>query len=210
MKIFNKDFSIDLKKCILWQYDKAQKLSALILAKENWYERNVTNFIKNFAKDVLDINTANDFGLSVWGKLLGLDRTVVFIGGTAHYLTTEQYRFLLKGQIMKFNMQYVSVPEINKYLRVIFNEEDNSQVFVRDNLDMTMTYTITKNMGIMQEEITQLLNYYDFLPRPTGVGINVVLNYNGYFGFEGAGNNRGGFADDEDTSETTNGGIFLN
>ena len=107
-------------------------------------------------------------------------------------------------------MQYVSVPEINKYLRVIFNEEDNSQVFVRDNLDMTMTYTITKNMGIMQEEITQLLNYYDFLPRPTGVGINVVLNYNGYFGFEGAGNNRGGFADDEDTSETTNGGIFLN
>lgn len=210
MKIFNKDFSIDLRKCILWQYDKAQKLSALITKKQDWYNQNVGRFITDFARNVLNIDTANEFGLSVWGKLLGLDRTVVFIGGETHYLTTEQYRFLLKGQIMKFNMQYVSVPEINKYLRAIFNLEDNSEAFVRDNFDMTITYTITKNMGILQEEITQLLNYYDFLPRPTGVGINIVLSYEGYFGFEGAGTNRGGFADDNDTSATTNGGIFLN
>ena len=210
MKIYNKDFSIDLQKCILWQYDKANNLKKLITKKEDWYKLNTTDFINDFYKNIFNIDTANDFGLSVWGKVLNFDRTVVFIGGTTHYLTTEQYRFLLKGQILKFNMKYVSVPEINRYLRVIFNEQNNYRVFVRDNLDMTMTYNITKDMGEIQEEITQLLNSYDFLPRPSGVNINIVVNYNGYFGFEGVGNNRGGFAKDTDTSETINGGIFLN
>lgn len=203
-------FKIDLQKCIIWQYDKASKLKSLITQKESWYAKYVTNFIKDFFWNIFNIDTANEFGLTIWGKMLGLDRNVVFIGGQSHYLTTEQYRFLLKGQILKFNMRNVSVPEINKYLRVIFNLEDNSQAFVRDNLDMSITYVITKNMGVLQEEITQLLNYYDFLPRPAGVGVDVVLSYDGYFGFEGAGTNRGGFADDEDTAETTNGGIFLN
>lgn len=203
-------FKIDLQKCIIWQYDKASKLKFLITQKESWYAKYVTNFIRDFFWNIFNIDTANEFGLTIWGKMLGLDRNVVFIGGQSHYLTTEQYRFLLKGQILKFNMRNVSVPEINKYLRVIFNLSDNSQVFVRDNHDMTITYNITKNMGTLQEEITQLLNYYDFLPRPAGVGVNVVLSYDGYFGFEGAGENRGGFADDNDTSETINGGIFLN
>lgn len=203
-------FKIDLQKCIIWQYDKASKLKSLITQKESWYAKYVTNFIKDFFWNIFNIDTANEFGLTIWGKMLGLDRNVVFIGGQSHYLTTEQYRFLLKGQILKFNMRNVSVPEINKYLRVIFNLEDNSQAFVRDNFDMSITYVITKDMGILQEEITQLLNYYDFLPRPAGVGVNVVLSYDGYFGFEGAGENRGGFADDNDTSETINGGILLN
>lgn len=210
MKIFNKDFIIDLQKTILWQYDKANKLRSLIDQKQQWYKTNVTDFIKDFFWNIFNIDTANEFGLSVWGKLLNLDRTVVFIGGQSHYLTVEQYRFLLKGQILKFNMKNVSVPEINRYLRAIFNEQDNSNAFVRDNHDMTLIYTITKDMGVNQEAIIQLLNYYDFLPRPAGVNINVVFNYNGYFGFEGAGQNRGGFANDTDTSETTNGGIFLN
>lgn len=203
-------FKIDLQKCIIWQYDKASKLNSLITQKESWYTKYVTNFIRDFFWNIFNIDTANEFGLTIWGKMLGLDRNVVFIGGESHYLTTEQYRFLLKGQILKFNMKNVSVPEINKYLRVIFNLEDNSQAFVKDNQDMTITYNITKDMGLLQEEITQLLNYYDFLPRPAGVGVNVVLSYEGYFGFEGAGANRGGFADDNDTSETINGGIFLN
>lgn len=203
-------FKIDLQKCIIWQYDKASKLNSLITQKESWYTKYVTNFIRDFFWNIFNIDTANEFGLTIWGKMLGLDRNVVFIGGESHYLTTEQYRFLLKGQILKFNMKNVSVPEINKYLRVIFNLEDNSQAFVKDNQDMTITYNITKDMGLLQEEITQLLNYYDFLPRPAGVGVNVVLSYEGYFGFEGAGENRGGFADDNDTSETINGGIFLN
>lgn len=203
-------FKIDLQKCIIWQYDKASKLNSLITQKESWYTKYVTNFIRDFFWNIFNIDTANEFGLTIWGKMLGLDRNVVFIGGESHYLTTEQYRFLLKGQILKFNMKNVSVPEINKYLRVIFNLEDNSQAFVKDNQDMTITYNITKDMGLLQEEITQLLNYYDFLPRPAGVGVNVVLSYEGYFGFEGSGENRGGFADDNDTSETINGGIFLN
>lgn len=203
-------FKIDLQKCIIWQYDKAKKLQTLINKKESWYLQNVTNFIRDFFWNIFNLDTATEFGLTIWGKMLGLDRNVVFIGGQSHYLTTEQYRFLLKGQVLKFNMKNVSVPEINNYLRVIFNEQDNSEAFVRDNHDMSLTYVITKNMGIYNEEITQLLNYYDFLPRPAGVRINVVLNYNGYFGFEGAGENRGGFADDNDTAETINGGIFLN
>lgn len=192
MRIFNTKFIIDLSQCIIWQYDKAIKLITLIKNKENWYKKNVTNFIKNYFWNIFNIDTANTFGLNIWGKLLNLQREVVFVGGQNHYLTDNQYRFLLKGEIAKFHMKHLSVEEINRYLRIICNSLDNEQNFVVDNLDMTMTYNIQKNFGSVHQEIIQLFNYYDFLPRPSGVAINIVLDYSGYFGFYGA--NRGAFS----------------
>jgi hypothetical protein len=256
MKIFNKDFIIDLQKTILWQYDKASKLRSLIDQKQAWYKINVTDFIANFFVNIFNLKTANDFGLSVWGRILNFPRQIflnkyqitaeqtagtdltdievsravfnakiesgddftaitikeeefktfiftydgsswdisgsvtandvdiadygitftgtpieddtitVICDWTALNLTTEQYRFLLLGQVLKFRMN-CTIPEINRYLRLIFNQKDNSNVYVTDNHNMTITYTIQP--PVLDSNIQKLVNNYDFLPAPAGV-----------------------------------------
>lgn len=269
MKIFNVDWLIDLEKSILWQYDKATKLNALIKAKQKWYQQNVSFFITNFFLNVFDIKRANDFGLNVWGKLLNFPRQVMLnkyqitaeqtegtdltdivvvrntfnnkvesgddftattieenskytfiftyngadwdlsgsfsasnvdiadygisFTGTpqtddsitiiADYtplnLTTEQYRFLLLGQVLKFKMS-ATLPEINKYLRVIFEQENNDNVYVTDNHNMTISYKLAPT--VLNSDVKKLIDNYDFLPHPAGVKVNTTSTT--YYNFE--------------------------
>lgn len=167
MKIFNTDWIIDLEKSILWQYDKSAKLKSLIEQKQTWYKENVTDFITNYFKNIFNLKTANDFGLAVWGKLLNFPRQIKNKNdNTLLDLSTEQYRFLLQAQVLKFKMN-CTIPEINRYLRIIFNEPTNKNVKVIDNHDMTITYFL--NPVSVSEEIRDLIENYDFLPCPTGV-----------------------------------------
>ena len=278
MKMFKPKFLINLEKCILWQYDKAPRISTLITEKQKWYKQNVSEFIVNFFINIFNLKTANDFGLNIWGKLLnfprqimlnkyqlkvldrggtetdtitvdrltfqskiasGDDFTAITIGqgdkyifefsvniGSGYYvsvydknnnlivdraeihsdgqtapspayyglsgysvsssgvicsvvadytplnLSTEQYRFLLLGQILKFKMN-CTIPEVNRYLRLIFNEQDNRNVYVIDNHDMTISYNIEPSS--LSDEIKLLIENYDFLPAPAGVKINTGL-----------------------------------
>lgn len=172
MKIFNKDWLIDLEKSILWQYDKSYKLKSLIEQKQAWYKENVTDFITNFFKNIFNLKTANDFGLAVWGKLLNFPRQIKKKDDDSILdLSTEQYRFLLQAQILKFKMK-CTIPEINRYLRTIFNEETNENVYVIDNHNMTITYIIQPNS--LSDEIKDLIENYDFLPCPTGVSYSTT------------------------------------
>lgn len=175
-----KKWLINLEKTILWQYDKATRLTRVVLSKENWYKQNVTNFIVGFLIDIFNLKTANDFGLSVWGKILNFPRQVTNKNNNSIInLTTEQYRFLLLGQILKFKMS-CTIPEINRYLRIIFNEQDNKNVYVTDNHNMTITYTL--NPQVLSEEISDLIENYDFLPRPAGV--KVITGIGDFFTFK--------------------------
>ena len=268
MKIFNTNWLINLEKTILWQYDKATKLNSLIKAKQKWYQQNVSFFITNFFLNVFDIKRANDFGLTIWGKLLNFPRQIMlnkyqitaeqtegtglnaisvvrstfndkvgsgddftattieedskytfiftyngadwdlsgsfsasnvdiadygvsFTGTpqtddsitivadyTSLNLTTEQYRFLLLGQVLKFRMS-ATLPEINRYLRLIFNEPSNDNVYVTDNHDMTITYTLTPS--VLSNDIKKLIDNYDFLPHPAGV--KAIANSGNYVTF---------------------------
>ena len=87
MKIFNANWLINLEKTILWQYDKATKLNSLIKAKQKWYQQNVSFFITNFFLNVFDIKRANDFGLTIWGKLLNFPRQIIL---NKYQITAEQ------------------------------------------------------------------------------------------------------------------------
>lgn len=81
-------------------------------------------------------------------------------------LSTEQYRFLLLGQVLKFKMK-CTISEINRYLRLIFNEETNDNVYVIDNNNMTITYILQPI--VLSSEIKDLIDNYEFLPCPVGV-----------------------------------------
>lgn len=179
-KIFEYNSKTDLEKHIIWQYGNSSALQTLLTQKQEWYNENQTEFWQNWTKDVLNISTANDFGLSVWGNLLQVPRTYK-IDGVMTTLEKEQYRLLLRGRLLYLRMNG-SVPQINQYLKLLF--ESDGTAFVRDNLDMTMTYIL--DFTPTTEQLVVLLNT-NVLPRPAGVGYKIyVLPDEEIFGFEGS------------------------
>src|ERR1043165_342041 len=72
MRIQSIDYSVNLTQAILWQYNAAENLQAIINKKQEWYDVNQTEFWENWFDDVFNLQTANDFGLSVWSIILGM------------------------------------------------------------------------------------------------------------------------------------------
>ena len=70
------DFSVDVLVNLLWQYNEADNLRALLENKQRFMRNNHTAFWNNWITDVLNIETANDFGLSVWALILDVRLTV--------------------------------------------------------------------------------------------------------------------------------------
>ena len=183
MKEMNLQNTVNLLDCLLWQYNKATKLQSLVQSCQDEFEGNVKDFWDNFYTNIFNIDTANTFGLSVWGILLGVDRPSYTSGGQTYQYSDDMYRLLLKSRSLLFRMDG-SVFQINKYIEYLF---PNKPILVLDRLDMSMDivfyYTPTA------DEL-QVLNNPDFLPRPSGVEINIwIINPLEIFGFEGSGLN---------------------
>ena len=64
------EFNVNLMRTILWQYENAPKLKALVQSEQDWANENVTEFWKDWYRDVFNLKTANDFGLNVWSRIL--------------------------------------------------------------------------------------------------------------------------------------------
>lgn len=178
--IFNYEPNIDFEKHIFWQYNNAPNLTSLIKQKEDWYKTNHETFWKNWANNVLNVDTANDYGLSVWAKLLRLPRTYD-VEGELIELTTEQFRTLIKAKLLQLRTKG-TVPDINFFLSTIFGEYGHA--YVQDNYDMTMTYHFQFNLTPLQIEVLKVTN---LLPRPAGVKYNLIAVSTEVFGFNGSG-----------------------
>jgi hypothetical protein len=190
--------TIDLEKALDWQRSKAPKLKALIQKKQAWYEENHCKFWNDWKTDVFNLDTANEFGLSVWSVILdeplfgvikqsppgypawGFGSSNLNFGrgnfgtnaDTGYNFTVEQKRIILKLKaflVMSFNGSIVNT---NMALDRIFGE---CQIYALDGLDMTWTYTVrnTDIIGFIRE-----IKQRDLLPRPAAVKIAVVLNAN--------------------------------
>jgi len=195
------DYSVDLSQVLIWQRDNAVRLQSLLSSKQAWQDANQRDFWSNWYDDVFNLQTANDFGLSVWAIILGLplvvstssgsDRPVIGFG--AHYLnfhesnfaddetalelTTEEKRLVLRLRYL----QLVSdcCPEsINEALNVVFS--DMGRVYVLDGLDMTCEYVF---LFLPPPRVLGVLATFDILPRPAGVKIRVQINPQNVFGF---------------------------
>lgn len=64
--------SSELDKVITWQYDNAANLIAIVDMMKEFFTESTTKLWNNWPVDVVNIDTANDFGLCVWGKLLNV------------------------------------------------------------------------------------------------------------------------------------------
>lgn len=187
------DFSVDLLRAILWQYNNATRLQSLLTAKQNWQNENYTGFWEDWVRDVFDLRTANDFGLQVWAVILDIPLVVTagtddpdkpiwgfdvyrenfnngnFVGIQGSRLTTDQKRLVL--QLRYFQLVNTgAVPEINAFLKYIF--ADQGSAYVVDGYDMNARYVFTFPVS---SELEQVLTQFDLLPRPAAVKIDFVI-----------------------------------
>lgn len=181
-----KEIAFNARNVILWQYDNAPNFNALIAFKQNFYDDAVSDFWERWIDDVLNIQTANEFGLTLWGFLLNLERPLYTnADGELVPIPTESYRMLLNAKLYK-NSHAPTFPNVNTFIRQIFFNHPDNKSYVQDNLNMSITY-ILDFFPTAEEEIVLQLN--DFLPRPSGVKIASItpIPPQKTFGFYGSG-----------------------
>jgi hypothetical protein len=201
MRIQEFDYSVNLLQAILWQYNDALRLQSLLEQKQSWYDINQSEFWSDWYRDVFDLRTANDFGLTVWAIILNIPLTITSGGevdierfgfeefrlnftrgnfapsSSGIKLTTEQRRLVLRLRYFQL-VTRGAVPEINQFLDYVFGDLGN--VYVLDGLDMTMTYVFT---FAPSKNLFFVLKNFDVLPRPAAVGVNFVITTRLVFGF---------------------------
>lgn len=196
------DYNVDLLRAILWQYEESGRLKTLIQRKQDWVNRVHSAFWSQWYIDVFNIDTANKFGLAVWGRILnialGVDQPpqpakisfgfganhTNFNNGNFGVLSTSTQPLSLEQQRMLIRMRYFqitcrpTVPEINEFFAYLFAVD--GPAYVVDHQDMTMTYVF----GFApSSELQYILQNFDFLPRPSGVRVNWISFSRKSFGF---------------------------
>src|SRR3982751_5546613 len=70
------NLDVNLLQSILWQYENAPNLQAIVQGEQDWYNVNQIEFWQDFYDNIFNLKTCNDFGLTVWSIIL---RTPLFI-----------------------------------------------------------------------------------------------------------------------------------
>lgn len=178
----------DVNLTVLSQYANSPVMLQMIRSFSDWLD--LGNRFREFYSLVWNIDTAVGHGLDVWGRILGVSRVIQIPAGdylgfeqqaealTFGYgiwfrgvsltdsaaLTDEAYRLLLMAKAA-LNITDASAPSINRILLALFGDG-----YVRDNLDMTMTYVFSEPLSPVQ---TSIVFNSGVLPRPCGVSATV-------------------------------------
>lgn len=177
---------------VISQYANSPILLQL-LDNMNQYLDQTQNF-ENFFDLIWNVNTAVGYGLDVWGRIVGVSRTLlvstgsffgfdqglpdslpwnqgIFFAGetlTSNFaLSDEAYRTLIFTKAL-FNICDGSIPAINQLLMNLFGM--SGQCYVADNGLMGITYTFEFALSPVQRSI--VLNS-GVLPTPCGVAATI-------------------------------------
>lgn len=180
---------------IISQYANSPSITTLIGDFDQYVDQ-TANFDALF-DDIWNVTTAQGYGLDVWGRIVGVSRTLHIVGDTTYLgfeeattgfgfgqaplfsgetITTNfdladvNFRTLIYAKALA-NISDGSIPSINSLLRSLFPNRGNC--FVTDGGDMTMTYTFDFVLSPVELAIVQNSGV---LPRPTGVSATVVTH----------------------------------
>lgn len=190
------DQSVNVLPSILWQYENADKFVRLIQSQQAWIDENQNKFWQDWLRDVFDVDTANSFGLSVWARILGINLavpTTPTVGNTSWgfgasrlnfgrgnfgrdrdgqiNLSLDQQRLVIKLRLAQIIVRPTSY-YINEMLESILNAPGRS-VYAYDTLDME--YVVYVFDFAPDSQLRFILENYDLLPRPSGVGVQWIV-----------------------------------
>ena len=198
------DQSVNVLPSILWQYENADKFVRLIQSQQAWIDENQNKFWQDWFRDVFDVDTANSFGLSVWARILGINLAVPAtptIGNTSWgfganrrnfgrgnfgrdrdgqiNLSLDQQRLVIKLRLAQIIVRPTAY-YINEMLESILNTPGRS-VYAYDTLDME--YVVYVFDFAPDSQLRFILENYDLLPRPSGVGVQWIVTSRPAWGF---------------------------
>lgn len=182
---------------VLSQYGNSERLTDLIDLYNQAHDQ-TANF-DNFYDFVWNIQTAKGHGLDVWGRILGVPRTLQLPGNVGYFgfeeagtswtgfgqspfytgggitsnydLSDEDYRVVLLAKAAS-NICDGSIVAINAILMTLF--QGLGRCYVTDGQDMTMTYTFEFPLTQVQVGIVETAGV---LPKPAGVAATVVQTF---------------------------------
>lgn len=185
----------DYWSTILSQYANSSVLTKLIGNFSKYLD--IGSDMDQFYDLIWNIDTAQGYGLDVWGRIVGVTRILTLTAGTylgftdssggasgtafdvsplfggtpstSNYaLADADFRVLIFAKALS-NISDGSIPAINQILINLFPTLGNS--YVTDGLDMTMTYTFSEDLTPIQLAIVQQTGV---LPKPVGVSVTIV------------------------------------
>lgn len=184
--------AFDVWKTIISQYANSPILTRLITNMDAYLDQ--TGNFQDFFDLVMNVDTAQGWGLDVWGRIVYVSRTLSVAEGdflgfeeagetaqpfnqAAFYsgqqinnnfiLTDSAYRVLIFAKALA-NICDGSIPAINQILINLFPTRGNC--YVVDNLDMTVTFKF--EFGLSPVELA-IVSQAGVLPVSTGVSYSV-------------------------------------
>lgn len=181
----------DPRTTIISQYANSPVLVALIDALGYAIDRQV--LFDAFYDKVWNIDTAEGFGLDIWGRIVGVGRALFvddedYLGFSTstgskpfgsgiwnsggsfapnYNMSDEAYRRVIMAKAA-LNITDGSIPAINSVLMSLFPEYGN--VYVRDNADMTLTFVF----GAIPSKLDYaIVTQSGVLPKPAGVSFTL-------------------------------------
>lgn len=192
-------------KTIMSQYANSPRLMHIIKTVAGAI--NPDKFTDDYYRLIMSIPTANSHGLDIWGRIVGIGRTVRFANPEGEYfgfsdgfypfnqrpfsaagsesdaweLSDDAYRELIIMKAMA-NIVYASAPNINALLRAVFDKP--CYFLITGHMDVS--YVFEFNLTAYERH---LVYNTDILPRPCGVLVSIIINadVNNIFGFSGQG-----------------------
>jgi hypothetical protein len=186
--------SFEYRRTIISEYANSVVLTQLIADFNDYIDQ--TQNLDAFYDLVWNVDSAQGWGLDVWGRIVGVSRTLhvvedqeylgfaeagigsnpfnqqPFYSGailTSNFqLSDDAFRVLIFAKALA-NISDGSIPAINQILLKLFRGRGNC--YVTDGLDMTMTYTFRFQLTPVELAI---IEQSGVLPKPTGVFAEVV------------------------------------
>jgi hypothetical protein len=193
------------QETIISQYGASPILNQLLANYNEYLDPSAD--IDTFYSYVWDVQTAEGFGLDIWGKIVGVDRQLVvdvaqenfgFDEGVNYYpfgeapfyngqttgsfeLSDESYRTLIMVKALA-NISATTIQALNQLLQNLFAGRGRCYVNDLGNMQMRWTFEF-----YLQPFEVAILTKSGALPRPTGVKSFVLQIAQPIFGFSEAG-----------------------
>jgi Protein of unknown function (DUF2612) len=183
----------DVWQTVIAQYGNSPIIGAMVTAFNAAVDQ--TENFDNFYDFMMNVATAQGYGLDVWGRIVGVNRALT-IGGSVAYLGFQEalgswtgfgqsgfysgggvstnyvlsdtdFRTLIYAKAAG-NISDGSIPSINSILLALF--PTRGACYVADNQNMSLTYTFDFPLTPVELAIVQASGV---LPTPAGVVINI-------------------------------------
>ena len=182
----------NVNQTILQQFQNSPVLTTLLYNLNEALDPAIN--IEAFYDMILNVLTAQGYGLDVWGAIVGVGR-VLHVGATNYFgfaesttgvgfgqgpfnsgpvvtenyaLSDDAYRQVILSKAAA-NLWDGSIPQLNNILMSLFGS--SGVCYCTDGGDMTMTYTFNFTLTPVQIAIIETAGV---LPRPSGVALSIV------------------------------------